>query len=79
MFDESVIREFFAWVDTNHDGFITIEEIKSACEVDINGDGVVSEDERLQCARGWLAIFAEQDLDVNQLISLDELLAYNSK
>mgnify|MGYP006279283525 CR=1 FL=1 len=78
-FEDSVIREFFAWVDSNHDGFITIEEIKTACEVDINGDGTVSEDERLQCARGWLAIFANQDIDSNQLLSLQELLDYNAK
>lgn len=36
--DTSAIVEFFNFVDTDHDGFITIEDIKNACAVDINQD-----------------------------------------
>lgn len=75
--DTSVIIEFFNFVDTDRDGFITVNEIKEACAVDINQDGIVSEDEKIQCARVWLQDrFPLQDLDGDQKISLAELLAY---
>ena len=75
--DTSVIVEFFNFVDTDRDGFITVNEIKEACVVDINQDGVVSEDEKLQCARVWLQEkLPLQDLDGDQKISLAELLLF---
>ena len=75
--DTSVIAEFFNYIDTDHDGFITVNEIKEACAVDINQDGIVSEDEKLQCAHVWLQeTFPLQDLDGDQKISLAELLVF---
>ena len=77
--DTSAIVEFFNFVDTDHDGFITVSEIKNACAVDINQDGVISEDEKLQCARVWIQDkFPLQDLDNDQRVSLSEMLQYAS-
>ncbi len=77
--DTSAIVEFFNFVDTDHDGFITIEEIKNACAVDINQDGTISEDEKLQCARIWIQEkFPLQDLNNDQKVSLNEMLQYAS-
>jgi len=79
MADISVITDFFNYVDTDHDGFITINEIKEACKVDINNDGVITEDEKLQCARVWInEKLPIQDMNGDQKISLDELIAYNN-
>lgn len=69
---------FFQWVDTDRDGFVSVAEIKSACEVDVNGDGVISEEERTQCAQAWLGALAEQDLDDDSRLTLHELLQYNN-
>jgi hypothetical protein len=75
--DPSVIVEFFNFIDTDHDGFITVDEIKEACAVDIDQNGVITEAEKLQCARVWLQDkLPLQDLNGDQKISLDELLAY---
>jgi hypothetical protein len=74
----SVLTEFFNYVDTDHDGFITINEIKTACEVDINGDGVITEEERVTSASPWInLLLSNQDLDLDQKLSLTELLTYN--
>lgn len=78
MFEEGVIREFFAWVDADGDGFITVQEIRNACAVDIDGDGGIAEAEKTQTARGWLDLFTQQDLDADQKISLQELLLFNA-
>lgn len=75
--DDIALRHFFDWVDQDSDGFITIEEIKQACSVDIDGDGNVIESEKIWSARGWLERFPFQDLDLNQQISFEELLAHN--
>ena len=76
--DTSVLTEFFTFVDADHDGFITIEEIKEACKVDINKDGSITEDERIQCARVWITEkLPLQDTNNDQKLSLAELLAYN--
>ena len=75
----SVITEFFNWVDTDHNGCISIEEIKTACAVDINNDSVISEDERVTCAKPWIEVYLQQqDLDNNQQITLHELLQFNN-
>lgn len=77
--EPSVIAEFFAFVDTDHDGYITVEEIKAACAVDINGDGAITEEERLQCARVWInEKLPLQDLDADHRITLQELLTYSA-
>ena len=77
--DIQVMTEFFNFVDQDHDGLLTIEEIKTACQVDINMDGVISEEERAQCARVWTDfVFANQDMNGDNKISLEELLKYNN-
>ena len=76
--DISVLTEFFQFVDTDHDGFITVAEIKVACGVDINGDGTVSEEEAVKGAAGWLNEFLNQDMNADQKVSLAELLEFNN-
>jgi hypothetical protein len=74
----SVLTDFFNYVDTDHDGFITINEIKTACEVDINADGIITEEERVTSASPWISLLlSNQDLDLDQKLSLTELLIYN--
>jgi len=76
--DASVIADFFGFVDTDHDGFITIDELKNACAIDIDGDGVITEYEKYQCARVWITEkLPLQDLNGDQKLTLEELLAYN--
>lgn len=41
--DIETLTLFFDWVDQDKDGYITVSEIKSACEVDVDGDGIISE------------------------------------
>ena len=72
------LTTFFAWIDSDHDGFVTIDEIKTACGVDLDGDGVVSEAEKLACAKTWIETYVPlQDLDRDGRISLAELLLFN--
>ena len=78
--DISVLTEFFQFVDANKDGFISVDEIKEACKVDIDGDSVITEDEMYRCAKDWIEnVFPLQDLDGDKLVSLEELLAYASR
>jgi len=78
--DVSVITEFFYYVDSNRDGFISVAEIKEACAVDINGDGVISEDEKTKCAAAWLgSVFFKEDANQDQRLTLAELLAFNNE
>lgn len=75
--DTSILVEFFAFVDADKDGFITVDEIKEACKVDIDGDGTISDDEKIQCARIWVnEKLPLQDFDGDGKISLAEMLAY---
>lgn len=77
--DYTAITEFFNYVDADKDGFITIDEIKDACKVDINGDGTITDDEKLQTARVWIVEkLPIQDLNGDQKLTLDELVAYNN-
>jgi Ca2+-binding EF-hand superfamily protein len=71
------LTSFFDFVDTDHDGFITVNEIRDACSVDVNADGIISEEEIVACAKPWLDSLNLQDLDGDTRISLAELLAYN--
>jgi Ca2+-binding EF-hand superfamily protein len=76
-YDVLAIQEFFEFVDTDKDGFITVAEIREACAVDIDGDGTLTEDEKDRCASVWInAIFPIQDLDGDTKLSLAELQAY---
>ena len=76
--DIACITDFFNYVDTDHSGFITPAEIEAACEVDIDGNGTISDAEIVQAARPWIDAFAAQDLNNDYQISLPELLAYNA-
>lgn len=75
----STLTEYFYFIDADHDGFITIQEIKVACGVDINQDGTISEEEMYQCARGWLNDYlSQQDKDNDSKVTLHELLQFNN-
>lgn len=70
---------FFNWVDTNQDGFISLEEIKNACAVDLDGNGTIDDSEKLACAKAWIETYLPlQDLDGDSRVSLSELLAFNN-
>lgn len=77
--DVTTLTTFFQAVDSNHDGYISVAEIKSACRVDTDGDGNITQAEVDASALPWLTDFVNQDLDNNAQISLAELLAYNNK
>lgn len=73
------LTNFFQFVDTDKDGFITANEIRVACAVDINGDGQIDESEVARSAEPWLNLYLQkQDKDGDQKISLNELLEFNA-
>lgn len=73
------ITQFFQYLDVDGDGFVTIAEIREACAVDLNGDGVVTEEEKDMCAQAWLGMYLpKQDINKDQRISLHELLQFNN-
>ena len=73
------LTQFFQYVDKDNNGYITVAEIREACAVDINNDGVISEDEKDRTSRVWIqTYFGSQDLNSDMKVSLDELLAYNN-
>lgn len=73
------LTAFFNFVDTDHDGFITVKEIKAACAVDTDGDGIITEAEMIASAAPWINTYlAQQDLDQDEKITLAELIAFNS-
>jgi Ca2+-binding EF-hand superfamily protein len=73
------LTEFFQFVDKDNDGYITVAEIREACAVDINNDGVISEDEKDRTSRVWIqTYFGSQDLNSDMKVSLHELLTYNN-
>lgn len=76
--DIETMTIFFQYVDADHDGYVTIAEVKTACEVDIDGDGVIIEEERTACAQAWLGALEGQDLDDDLRLTLHELLLYNN-
>lgn len=77
--DINTISDFFSFVDTNSDGYIGTKEIKNACAVDINCDGIITEEERTSSSYPWLNdYFYLQDIDQDNKISLTELLQYNN-
>lgn len=76
--DIDAITRFFNYVDTDNDGYISVSEIRAACGVDINGDGVVSVDEANIGSQPWLDAFVKEDKNGDDKLSLDELLAYNN-
>ena len=76
--DVDTLSLFFDWVDADRDGLITLAEIKEACAVDLDGDGFITEEEKTACAQAWIAALAQQDVDGDQKLTLDELLTYNN-
>jgi len=76
--DVACITEFFNFVDADGTGYITAEEIETACQVDTDGDGSITRSEVVESARPWIEAFTAQDLDQDQRISLAELLEYNA-
>lgn len=76
--DIDTISEFFNYVDTDKDGSISKSDIESAMSIDLNKDGVISNDERLSAGVQWFQNnFNLQDLNRNQVLSLTELLKFN--
>lgn len=76
--DIQTLTEFFNFVDSDKDGLVTINEIKEACAVDINNDGIVSDEEKNTSASYWINnILTIQDLNHDSKLSLDELLKFN--
>lgn len=74
------LTAFFNWVDTNHDGFISMDEIKEACAVDIDGDGTITAAEKLLSAKQWIEVnMPLQDANGDQQITLQELIAFNGQ
>lgn len=75
---QDTLTAFFRYVDRDNDGYITVAEIQEACAVDLNGDGQISEAEKITCAKPWLDEYlAQQDLNQDQKVSLQELLVFN--
>eukprot|EP00195_Chlamydomonas_chlamydogama_P013098 CAMPEP_0202904042 /NCGR_PEP_ID=MMETSP1392-20130828/27629_1 /ASSEMBLY_ACC=CAM_ASM_000868 /TAXON_ID=225041 /ORGANISM="Chlamydomonas chlamydogama, Strain SAG 11-48b" /LENGTH=228 /DNA_ID=CAMNT_0049591495 /DNA_START=299 /DNA_END=986 /DNA_ORIENTATION=- len=65
-------------MDRHRVGYITAEDIKRDCAVDINRDGYITEQEATQGANPWLALLRSQDRNGDGRISLDELLQFNN-
>ncbi len=73
------ITFFFQYIDTDHDGFVSVTEIQDACVVDYNGDGVVDAEERVRAGLPWMTdFFNQQDLDGDIRLTLHELLKFNN-
>lgn len=75
--DRQAIVDFFNYVDTDHDGYITVDEIRNACSVDINNDGVIDAFEAEIGAAPWLNALPLEDLNGDHKLSLTELLQSN--
>jgi Ca2+-binding EF-hand superfamily protein len=77
--DITALTAFFEYVDSDHDGYISVAEIQEACAVDYNGDSVVDVDERVRAGAQWLdTYFVAEDLNDDSLLTLHELLQYNN-
>ena len=76
--DIETITAFFNYVDTNNSGSISVAEIQEAMSVDLDADGIITENEKIIAGQKWLdSHFTTQDLDSNQMLTLVELLVYN--
>lgn len=70
--DIMTITDFFNQVDTDKDGFISVQEITEAMTVIVNNITYDNSQE-------WLAnYFSAEDFNQDNLISLNELLLYNN-
>jgi Ca2+-binding EF-hand superfamily protein len=79
--DIDSITAFFNYVDSDNDGFVTVSEIQNAMAVDYDNSGTITDDEKVRAGAQWIANgpFAAQDLNGDNKISLQELLAYNNQ
>ena len=75
------VSAFFSYVDADKDGFVTRSEIEKALAVDYNQDGSISNEEQVKAGAQWInnGPFQAQDLNLDDKITLAELLAYNAK
>ena len=73
-----IITRFFQSVDTDGDGFVTVDEIKSAEAVDVDGNGTITQAEIDACAAPWLSAETLQDYNGDSKLSLQELLKFNN-
>lgn len=77
--DIDTITLFFNFVDAGRDGYITPDEISEAMAVDLTGDNIITDAEKIKAGQEWMAnTFNAQDFDHDQKISLSELLQYNN-
>ena len=78
--DVQTITTFFNYADLDHDGFITPQEINEAMAEDFNGDGTITDDEKIQGGKQWMqSNFNAQDFNSDQSLTLAELLQYNNQ
>lgn len=76
--DIDTITDFFNFADKDKDGSISKSEIEEAMAVDVNKDGIVSNDERISGGIQWFqSNFSLQDINNDQVLTLAELLQYN--
>lgn len=77
--DIETITAFFNFVDTNNDGFVSIDEIQTAMAVDLNGDGTITVDEKVAAGQKWTSTyFIAEDFNSDNLLTLQELLKFNN-
>lgn len=72
------LMEFYNFLPKDANGQVDRDNVLTACEFDIDADGVITTAERATCAAGWLSSFASQDTDSSNDISPHELLTYNN-
>jgi len=74
--DIAILLEFFNYVDTDHDGFITVAEIRAAV-TDTNADGTNSKLQIVASFLPWLTALTNQYTDGDARINLSELMECN--
>jgi hypothetical protein len=75
--DIAILLEFFNYVDTDHDGFITVAEIRAAV-TDTNADGTNSKLQIVASSLPWLTALTNQYIDGDSRITLSELMECNA-
>ena len=70
------LTSYFTYVDADRDGYITADEIQDAAGVDLNGDGVITDDEVLISGQKHFSDLFQYDVNKDQRISLTELIEF---